>query len=114
MRDPGMGLKILELVILDILFGIADQFKDQEISSVRKDEGALVAERGVVRVIEPVGISIDEFIFEIARRKAFKSGLLRQRISKHQVLRAPHTGAHPAGGPRVRGYRDSRQYEAAA
>ncbi len=75
MRDPGMGLKILELVILDILFGIADQFENQEISSVREDEGALVAERGVVGVIEPVGISIDEFIFEIAGRKAFKSGL---------------------------------------
>ena len=75
MRDPCMRLEILELVILDILFGIADQLEDQEISSVREDEGALFAERCVVLVVEPIGIPIDEFIFEIAGRKAFQSGL---------------------------------------
>ena len=75
MGNPRMRLKILELVILDILLGIADQFENQEISSVGEDEGALVAERGVVVVVEPVGIPPDEFILEIAGTKGLRAPL---------------------------------------
>ena len=55
--DPDVGFEILELVVLDVLLGIADQLEHQLIAAVRQHEGALLAQRGIHGVVQAVGIA---------------------------------------------------------
>jgi hypothetical protein len=45
--DPDVGFEVLELVVLDVLLGVAHQLEHQLVAAVREHEGALFAERGV-------------------------------------------------------------------
>jgi hypothetical protein len=77
-RDPGVGLEILKLVVLDVLLGESHQFEDQQVAPVRENEGALLAERGVEGVVEKVGVPPDELILQLARRKPLELRRLRE------------------------------------
>ena len=39
--DPCVGFEILEFIILNILFGIPDNFENQEVAAVRQNKGPL-------------------------------------------------------------------------
>ena len=49
--DPDVGFKIFELVVLDVLLGVANQLEHQLVAAMREHEGALLAQRGVQGVV---------------------------------------------------------------
>jgi hypothetical protein len=67
--DPDVGFEIFELVVVDVLFGVADQLEHQLVAAVREHEGALFAQRGVQGVVEAERIAPHELVFKLARRQ---------------------------------------------
>ena len=88
--DPHVGFEILELVVLHVLLGVADQLEDQQVPRVREHEGALLAQRGVVPLVEPVGVAPDELVLQRARRQVVQPGGLGEgpqhvRLDPHRI-----------------------------
>ena len=93
MGDPHMGLEVLELVVLHVLLGVADHLEDQQVARVREDEGALLAQGGVVRVVEPVGVAPDELVLQRARLQVLQPGGLGEDL-QHVRLDPHHVAVH--------------------
>ncbi len=107
-RDPHVGTEILQLVVLDVLLGVAHDLEDQLVAAVRQHEGALVAQRGVEGVVQAIGIAPHELVFQLARRQRLQAGgfgksLQHRRLDPHHVamhVRRPHRQGRECRGDR--------------
>jgi hypothetical protein len=71
--DPDVGLKIIELVVLHHLLGIAHDLQDEEIPSVRKDKSFLLPESIIVSLVESERVLVNKLVFCLAPAQAFES-----------------------------------------
>ncbi len=88
---PHVGVEVLQLVVLHVLLGVTHALEDQEVAGVREHEGALLAQRRVVLVVELVGVAPYELVFQRPRLQVLKAG----RLSEF----AQHLGLDPHGVP---------------
>ena len=56
MRDPAVGVEILQQIILCQLLGIADDLQYHHVAPVRQDKGFLFAQGGIVLLIQAEAI----------------------------------------------------------
>ena len=94
-RDPDVRVEVLELVVPNDLLGVADQLEDEQVARVREHERLLLAERGVVRVVQAIRVAIDELVLDVARGERRQAVLLSKgpqqfRLDPHEV--AVHVG----------------------
>src|SRR4030042_2323362 len=73
MSDPAVCLEILQKIILGHLFRISDDLEDHHIPPVREDERLLLSQGGIVLMVYPIRILIDEFIFNFFWVHCFNS-----------------------------------------
>ncbi len=85
MRDPHVGAKILQFVVLDVLLGVPDDLEDKLVAAVRQHEGALVTERRIEGVVQAIGIAPNKLIFQLARRQRLQPGGLRKRLEHRRL-----------------------------
>ena len=92
--DPDVGLEILELVVLHVLLGVAHQLEDQQVSRVREHEGALLAQRGVEGVVEPVGVAPDELVLQRRAARGPAGPSVSAKALQHVRLDPHHVAVH--------------------
>ena len=63
--DPDVGLKILQLVVLGGLFGIAHDLQNHHIPSVGKDKSFLFAEGSIKILVQLKAVPEDELVFHL-------------------------------------------------
>src|SRR2546428_1415802 len=64
--NPYVSLEIFQPVILYNIISIPDQFENNQVLTVRDNEGFLLAQRRVVLEVEPVAVLVDELVLELA------------------------------------------------
>ena len=68
-RDPDVGLEVVQLVVLDHLLGIADDLQDEKIPAMGEDKGLLFSIGVIVGLVEPVGVLINKLVFHLSIRR---------------------------------------------
>ncbi|MFA5374276.1 MAG: hypothetical protein WC455_00745 [Dehalococcoidia bacterium] len=98
-RQPGMGLEIVELIVTDDVLGVAHDLQYHHVPSVGHDEGLLLAQRGVVLLIDIEAVAVDELVLGIAPVERFEL-VLRDEFIEDVVLHT-HEIAHHVRRPDI-------------
>ena len=64
--DPHVGAEVLDLVIFDDRLGKTDDLKDHDVPAVGEDKGLLLAQGGVVFLVEFEAVLVDKLVFRFA------------------------------------------------
>ena len=91
-RNPDMRLEFFNPVVFDNCLGIAHDLEDHDVSPMRQDEGLLVAQRGIVFLVQLETVLIDEFIFRVTTIQIRKIIRLDEGVHARAIDRD-----HPAG-----------------
>src|SRR5437763_1174552 len=63
MRNPTVRVHVLKLVIFDRLFGVANQFKDEQVAGMAHDKCPFFAQGCIESTVELVGMLKNKFVF---------------------------------------------------
>ena len=114
MRNPDVSRQVFQAIVGGGLLGIAHDFEHQEVAPVTQNKGSLVAQTGIVALVEPEGVLVDVFVFHLARRQVAQAilfGKMRQHLwldpakVAHDIRRAHVEPAHSAHSRASRAFR---------
>ena len=88
-----MRAEVLELVVFHDLLGVADQLEDQQVPAVGQHEGPLLPQRGVVLLVELIGVAPDELVLERPGRQILQARGLGKGF-KHFRFDPDHVAVH--------------------
>ena len=93
--DPNVGPRVRHPIILHRRLGKSDDLHDQQVPRVRHHERPLVAQRGVILIVQPDRVLVDELVFDVPLRHAgVGQPLLLGEAGQHVGLDADEVSGH--------------------
>ena len=78
--DPNMGLKVIQLVILNDLFRISNDFQDKKVAAVGHDKCLLSAHGVVICFVDIKTVLVDKLILGLSLAEPFQTLFLYKRL----------------------------------